>query len=162
MFGLLLFSRSVMSDSVHARLACPSLSPGVCSNSCPLNQWCHPTISSSVAPFSPGPQYFPASGSFPMTWLLASCCQSIGASASVLPMNIQGWFLLGLASLVSLLSKELLRVFQHHSSKTSILGRSAFFVVQLSYRYMTPGETIPFTIWTSIGKVKSLLFNTLS
>ena len=94
-----LFSRSVMSDSLrphrlqHTRLPCPSRSPRVCSNSCPLNQWCHPTISSSVAPFSSCPQSFPASGSFPMSWLFSSGGQSIGASASasVLPVNIQGY-----------------------------------------------------------------------
>ena len=93
---LLLFSCSVMSDSLrlhglqHARLLCPSLSPGVCSNSCPLSQRCHPTISSPVAPFSSCFQSYPASGSFPMNWLFASGDQSIGASASVsvLPMNI--------------------------------------------------------------------------
>ena len=90
----------------HARLSCPLPSPGTCSNSRPSSRWCHSTISSSVAPFSSCPQSFPASGSFPMTWLLASCCQSIGASASVLPMNIQGWFLLGLTGLISLQSKE--------------------------------------------------------
>ena len=90
----------------HARLSCPLPSPGICSNSRPSSRWCHPTISSSVALFSSCPQSFPASGSFPVTWLLASCCQSIGASASVLPMNIQGWFLLGLTGLMSLQSKE--------------------------------------------------------
>ena len=90
----------------HARLSCPLPSPGTCSNSRPSSRWCHSTISSSVAPFSSCPQSFPASGSFPMTWLLASCCQSIGASASVLPMTIQGWFLLGLTGLISLQSKE--------------------------------------------------------
>ena len=90
----------------HARLSCPLPSPGTCSNSRPSSRWCHSTISSSVAPFSSCPRSFPASGSFPMTWLLASCCQSIGASASVLLMNIQGWFLLGLTGLISLQSKE--------------------------------------------------------
>ena len=76
----------------HARLPCHSVSPGVCSDSCPLSQWCHPTISSSVTPFS-CPRSFPSSGSFPMSWLLASGGQSIGASAStsVLPMNLQGF-----------------------------------------------------------------------
>ena len=75
----------------HARLPCSSLSPGVCSYSCPLSRWCHPTISSSVSPFSSCPQSFPASGSFPISRLFASCGQRIGASASVLPINIQGW-----------------------------------------------------------------------
>ena len=78
----------------HARLPCPPLSPRVCSNSCPLSQWCHPIISSSATPFCP--QSFPASGSFPMSQLFAWGGQSIGASASVLPMNFQGWFPLGL------------------------------------------------------------------
>ena len=91
----------------HTRLPCPSLSPGVCSNSCPLSQWCNPTISSSIAPFSSCPQSFPVSGSFPMSWLFTSGGQSFGASASVLPMNIQGWFPLGLTGLISLQSKGL-------------------------------------------------------
>ena len=82
----------------HASLLCPPLSPRLCSNSCPLSQWCHPTISTSVASFSSCPQYFPASGSFPVSQLFSSGGQSIGASVSgsVLPMNIQGWFPLGL------------------------------------------------------------------
>ena len=103
-----MFSRSVVSKSLrpnglqHARLSCPSPAPRVCSNSC------HPTVSSSVAPFSSCPQSFPASGSFPMSWLFPSGGQSIGASAlaSVLPMNIQGWFPLGLTGLISLLSRD--------------------------------------------------------
>ena len=118
----LLFSCSVMSNSLqphelqHTRLPCPSLSPGICSNSCPLSQWCHPTISSSVTPFSSCPQSFPVSGSsFLMSRLFASGGQSIGASesASVLPMNIQGWFTLGLTGLISLQSKGLSRVFSN-------------------------------------------------
>ena len=107
-----------MSDSLqahrlqHARLPCPSLSPGVCSNSCPWSHWCHPTISSSVVPFSSCLQSFPAPGSFPMSQLFTSGGQSIGASASasVLPVNIQGWFPLGLIGLISLQSKGLSRV----------------------------------------------------
>ena len=95
----------------HTRLPCPSLSPGVCSNSRPLSQWCHPTISSSFAPFSSCLQSFPASGSFPVSRLFASGGQSIGASASVLPVNIQGWFPLGFPlGLISLLSKGHSRV----------------------------------------------------
>ena len=113
---LLFFSRSVVSDSLwphglkHAWLPCPLLSPGVCSNSYPLSQWCQPTISSSVAPFSSCPQSFPASGSFPMSQLFTSDGQSIGALAStlVLPMNIWGWISLGLTGLISLQSKGLL------------------------------------------------------
>ena len=90
----------------------PSICPRICSNSCPLGWWCHSTISSSVIPFSSCLQSFPASGSF-LSWLFASSGQSIGASASasVLPMNIQDWFPLGLSGWISLLSKELSRVF---------------------------------------------------
>ena len=117
----LVFSHSAVSNSLqlhglkNARLLCPSLSPGVCSDSYPLNWWCHPTISSSVVPFSSCPQSFPALGSFPMSRLFASGGQSIGASASasVLPMNIQDWFPLGWTGLVSLLSKGLSKVFSN-------------------------------------------------
>ena len=93
----------------HSRLLCPPLSPGVCSNSCPLSWWCYWTISFSVIPFSICLQTFPASGSFPMNQIFTSSSQSIGASSSVLPMNIQGWFLLGLTGLISLQFKGLLR-----------------------------------------------------
>ena len=114
-----MFSHSVMSDSLwphglqHARPPCPSPSPRACSNSCLSSQWCHPTISSSVVPFSSCLQSFPASGSFPMSRLFISGGQSIGASASapVLPVNIQGWFPLGWTGLISLLSRGLSRVF---------------------------------------------------
>ena len=98
----------------HARLPCPSPSPRYCPSSCPLSWWCHPTISSSVIPFSSYLQSFPASGSFPVSWLFASGGQSIevaSVSASVLPMNIQDWFLLGLTALISSQSKGLSRVF---------------------------------------------------
>ena len=113
---LLLFICSLASDSLrshvlhHARLPCPSLSPGVCSSSCPLSWWCHPTISSSVISFSSCPQSFPTSGSLPMSRLFASGGLSVGASASasVLPMNIQSWFPLGFIALISLLSKAVL------------------------------------------------------
>ena len=103
----LLFSHSVMSDSLqlhelqHTRLLCRLLSSEFCPNSRPLSQWCHPTISSSVTLFSSCLQSFPASGSFPMSQLFASGGQSTGASASVLPMNIQNWFPLGLNGLIS-------------------------------------------------------------
>ena len=113
-----------MSDSLqphgvqHARFPCPSQSPGVCSNSCALSQWYHPTFSSSVTPFFSCPQSFPASGSFPMSWLFPSGGQSIGASASVLPMNIQGWFPLGLIGLISLLPKGLSGVFSSTASNS--------------------------------------------
>jgi len=97
----------------HARLSCPSLSPGVCSKSCPLSWWCHPTILSTVTSFSSLRQSFPASGSFPMNQLFASGGQTTGAPAlaSVLPMNIQDWFPLGLTGLITLQSKEFSKVF---------------------------------------------------
>ena len=107
----------VVSDSLrphglqHARLPCPSLSSRVGSSSCPLNRWCYPTISSFVVPFSSWLQSFPSSGSFPMSQLFASVSQSIVASASVLPVNIQDWFPLGLTGLISLQSTGLSRVF---------------------------------------------------
>ena len=92
----------------HARLPCPSPTPGACSNLCPLNRWCHPTISSSVVPFSSHLQSFPASGSFKMSQLFASGGQSIGVSAStsVLPVNIQDWFPLGLIDWFDLLAVQ--------------------------------------------------------
>ena len=108
-----LFSHLVMSNSLrphglqHTRLHCPSLSPRVCSNSCPSSQWCHPTVSSSITPFFSCRQFFPASGSYPMSWLFASGGWSIGASASVRPLNIQGWYPLGLTGLISFQSKGL-------------------------------------------------------
>ena len=112
------FSRSIVSDSLrphrlpHARLPCPSPTPGACSNSCPSHRWCHPTISSSVIPFSSCLQSFPALGSFQKSQFFTSGGQSIGvsASASVLPMNIQDWFPLGWTSWISLQSKGLSRV----------------------------------------------------
>ena len=115
------FSCSVMSDSLqphglqHASLPCPSPTPKVYSNSCPLSQWCHPTISSSVVPFSSHPQSFPASGSFQMSQFFASGGQSIGvsASASVLPMNIQDWLPLRWTGWISLQFKGLSRVFSN-------------------------------------------------
>ena len=142
-----------------------SPSPRVCSNSGPLSRWCHPTISFSVIPFSSFLQSFPASGSFAMNRLFASGGQSIGASASasVLPVNIQGWFLLGLTGLISFDLQGTLRSFlQHYSSKATVLQHSTFFMVQLSHPYMTTGKTVALTIWTFVSKVMSLLFNKLS
>ena len=138
-----------MSDSLrphepqHARPPCPSPTPGVHPNPHPLSWWCHPTISSSVVPFSSCPQSFPSSGSFQMSQLFASNGQIIGASvlASVLPMNIQGWFLLGLTGLISLLPKELLRVFSSTTiQKASILWCLAFFKAHLSHQCVTTGK----------------------
>ena len=148
----------------HARLPCPSLSPRVCSNSCPLNQWCCQSISSSVIPFSFCLQSFPASESFSMSWLFASGGESIGASASVLRMNIQGWFFFffRIYWFVLLTVQGALKSFlQHHSLKASILRPSAAFMVQLSHLYMTMGKTIDLTIRTFVDKVMSLLFNML-
>ena len=129
------FSCSVVSDSLrphesqHTRPPCPSPTPGVYSNSCPLSQWCHPAISSSVVPFSSCSQSFPASGSFPTSQLFAWGDQSIGvsASASVLPMNTQGWSPLGWIGWISLQSKGLSRVF----SNTTV-QKHQFFGIQLS------------------------------
>ena len=120
-FSSVHFSHSVVSDSLqphglqHARLPCPSPTPRAYSNSCPFHQWCHPTISSSVIPFSSHLQSFPASGSFQMSWFFTSGGQSIGVSAStsVLPMNTQDWFCLGRTGWISLQSKELSRVFSN-------------------------------------------------
>ena len=163
------FSHSAVYDSLrlhgpqHARLPCPP-TPEVCSNSCSSSQWCHPTTSSSAVPFSSCLQSFPASGSFPMSRFFTSGDQSIGvsASASVLPMNTQDWSPLGWTGWISLQSKGLKSLLQHHSSKASILQRSAFFIAQLSPPYMTTGKTITLTRRTFAGKVTSLLFNMLS
>ena len=135
----------------HARLAYPSLSPRVWLNSCPLSQWCHPTVSSSVTPFSPCPQSFPASGSFPMIQLFTSGGQSIGASASILPVSIQDWFPLRLTDLIFLQSKGLSRVF---SSTTVWKHQQAFFIVQFSHLYMATGKIIALTIQTFVSKVR--------
>ena len=113
------FSRSVVCGPLwprglqHARLPCPSPTPGACSDSCPSSWWCHPTISSSVIPFSSCLQSLPESGSFPRSQFFASGGQSTGTSASVLPMNIQDWFPLGLTGLFSFQSKGLSRVFSN-------------------------------------------------
>ena len=164
------FSCSGVSDSLwlhepqHTRPPCPSPTSGVYSSSCPLSWWCHLTISSSVIPFSSCPQSFPASGSFQMSQLFASGGQSIGVSAStsVLPMNTQDWSPLGWTDWISLQSKGLKSLLQHHSSKASILQCSAFFMIQLSHPFMTIAKTIALTIQTFVGKVMSLLFNMLS
>ena len=125
----------------------------------------HPTISSSVIPFSSRLQSFPASGTFPMSQLFTSDDQNTGASASAsaLPTSIQGWFPLGLTGLISLLSKGLFNsLLQHHSLKASILWHSAFFTVQLSKNMWPPERPNPWRYGPFVGKVMSLLFNTLS
>ena len=136
LFVWLLFSCSVVSDSLwphgpqHTRLPCPSPSPRGCSDSCPLGKWCHPP-SHSLS--SPSPLAFILSGSFPVSWLFASGGQNIGVSAStsVLPMNIQGWFLLGLTGLISLLSKGLSRVFSHTTIQKYQLQVAEIFLLAL-------------------------------
>ena len=119
-----------------------------------------------VTPFSSCPQSFPASGSFPMSQLYTSGGQSIGTSASgsILLMNIQNWLALRLTDLISVLKRQrtLKSLLQHHSSKASFLWRSAFFTVRLSQPHMTTRKTIAFIRWTFVGKVMSLLYNTLS
>ena len=114
-------------ESQHARPPCPSPTPRVYPNSCPLSRWCHPTISSSVVPFSSCLQPFSASKSFQMSQLFASDGQSIGVSAStsILSMNIQDWFPLGWTGWILAVQGTLKSLLQHHSSKASILWRSA-------------------------------------
>ena len=162
------------------RLPCPSLFPGgtgepgglpsmgshrvrydwsdlaAAAAACLLSQWCYLTISSFANPFSFCPQSFPASGSFPVSQPFTSSGQSIGASASasVLPMNIQGWFPLRIDWLISLQSKKTLKsLLQHHNLKVSVLAHLASFIVLLSYLYMTTGKTIPLTIWSFVSEV---------
>ena len=165
------FSHLVVSDSFwpnepqHARPPCPSPTPGAYSNSCPLSWWCHPNISSSVVPFSPCPQSFPASGSFPVSQFFASSSQSIedSASASVLPMDIRDWFPLGWTGWITLQSKGLSRAFSITTvQKHQLFWCSTFFVVQLSHPHMTTGKTIVLIRRTFVDKVTSLLFSMLS
>ena len=156
-----------MSDSLephrlqHATLPCPP-SLGVCSNSCPLSRWCHPTVLPSVIPFSSCPQFFPASGSFPMLGLHIRWPKywsfSISPSSEysrLISFRIDWFDLLAVQG-------TLKSFLQHHSSKESILWHSAFFIVQISHPYITTGKTIALTVRTFLGKVRSLLFNMLS
>ena len=132
--AMLLFSCYDVYDSLglrglqHMRFPCPPLSPGVCSDPCPLSWWCYLTVPFSATPFSFCLHSFPASGSFPVSWLFPLSGQSKGAlvSASVLPMNLQGWFPLGLTGLISLQSRGLSRIF----SRT--IWKHQFFSAQLS------------------------------
>ena len=141
----------------HARLPCPSLSPRICSNSCPLSQWCHPMISSSVIPFSSCSQSSPQSGSFQMSQYFASGGQSIGVStsASVLPMNIQDWFPLGWTGWISLLSKRLLEPYptpQFKSINSSALSFPYGPTLTSVHDYW---KIIALTIWAFVDKVMS-------
>ena len=159
-----------MSDSLqpheqqHTRPSCPSPAPGVHTKQCWSSRWCPSTISNSVVPFSYCPQSFPASGSFQMSQLFVWGSQSIGVSVStsVLSINTQDWSPLGWTGWISLQSKGLKSLLQHHSSKASILLCSPFFIVQLSHPYMTTGKTIALTRRTFVGKVMSLLLNMVS
>ena len=165
------FSCSVMSNSLrhhepqHARPPCPSPTPEIHPNPCPLSWWCHPAILSSVIPFCSCPQFSPASGSFQMSQLFASGGQSIGVSAStsVLSMNIQDWSPLGWSAWISLQSKGLSRVFSNTAiQKHQFFATQLSYKVQLSHPYMTTGKTIALTWWTFVDKAMSLLFNMLS
>ena len=158
-FSSVQFSHSVMSDSLkphelqHTRPPCASPTPGVCSNSCPSSQWCHPTISSSVVLFSSCPQSFPASGSFlsesalhirwPKYWSF---------SFSISPSNEYSGLISFRIDLFDLLAVQgtLKSLLQHHSSKASIFRHSAFFTVQLSYPSMTTGKTVALTRWNFV------------
>ena len=142
----------------HARLPCPSLSPGVCSNSCPLSQWCHSTISSSATPFSSCPQSFPGSRSFPVIQLFASGGQIIGASASasVLPVHIQGCFPLGWTGFISLQSKGLSRVFSSTTLQKHQPGIEPMSLVSLALQDSLPTE--PPGKPAHIGVVLSIIF----
>ena len=166
------FSHTVVSDFLwphglqHARLPCPSPTPGVYSKSCPLSRWCHPTISSSVVPFSSHLQSFPASGSFPKSQFFTSGGQNIGVSASksVLQMNIQDWFPLGWTGWISLQSKGLSRVFSNTTQFKCINSLAFSFLNSstLTSKHDYWKKNIAFTRQTFVGKVMSLLFNMLS
>ena len=159
-----------MSDSLqphglqYSRLPCPSPTPRAYSNSCPSSQWCHPTISSSVVPFSSHLQSFPASTSFLMSQFFASGGQSMGVQLQHQSFHEYSGLIYFRMDWLNLLVVQgtLKSLLQHHSSKASILQHSAFFIVQLSHPYMTTGKTIALTRWTFVDKVMSLLFNMLS
>ena len=149
----------------HTRFPCPSLSPGVCSNSCLLSHWCHPAISSSVVPFSSCPQSFPSIRVFsnelalcirwPKYWRFSFSSSPSKEYSGLIPFRIDWFDLLAVQGTL----KSLL---QHHSSKASILWLSAFFMVQLSHLYMTAGKTTALAILTFVDTVMSLPFNILS
>ena len=167
-FSSVQFSHSVVSDSLrphelqHARPPCPSPTPGVHSNSCPSSPWCYLAISSSVVPFSSCPQSLPATESFAISQLFTWGGQSTGVSAlaSFLPKNTQDWSPLEWTGWISLQSMGLSRVF----SNTTV-QKHQFFGAQLygpTHPYMTTGKTIALTRQTFVGKVMSLLLNTVS
>ena len=148
----------------HPRLPCPSPTPGICSNSRPLSRWFRSTTSSSVVPFSSHLQSFPASGSFPMSQFFISGGHSYWSfSFSISPSNEHSGLTSFPMNWLNLLAVQgtLKSLFQHHSSKASILWYSAFFIVQLSHPYMTIGKTISLTRQTFVSKVMSLVFKIL-
>ena len=152
--------------TVACRLPCPSPTPRAYSNSCPLSQWCHSTISSSLVPFSFHLQSFPAPGSFPMksSVLRIRWLKYWNFSFSISPSNEYSGltsFRIGWFDLLAV-QRTLKSLFQHHSSKALALRHSAFSMVQLSHPYMTTGKTIALTVWTFVGKIMFLLFNMLS
>ena len=163
------FSHSVVSDSLwpherqHTRPPWPLLAPGVHPNPYALSWWCHPTISSSVIPFS-CPQSFPASGSFQMRTLCIRWPEYWNFSFNISPSNEHPGLISFRIDWLDLLTVQgtLKTLLQHHGEKASILRRSAFFTVQLSHLYMTTGKTIALTRRTFVGKVMSLLCNMLS
>ena len=163
---LLLFSCSLVSDYLlsrglqHARLPCPSPSAVACSNSCPSIQWCHPTILSSVIPFSSCLQSFPASGfsnqsprciRWPKHWSFSFSISPSNEYSGLISFRIDSFDLLAIQGTL----KSLL---QHYNSKASILQHSPFFLVQLSYPFMTTGKTVALTKWTSAGKSNASAF----
>ena len=149
-------------ESQHTRPPCPSPTPEVHSNSCPLSRSCHPAISSSFVPFCP--QSLPASKSFPMSQLCMRRPKYWSFSFSISPSNEHPGLISFRMDWLDFLAVQvtLKSLLQHHSSKASILRRSAFFTVQLSHPYMTTGKTIALTSQTLVGKVMSLLLNMLS
>ena len=150
-------------DCSTPHFPCPSSVPGACSNSCPSSWCCHPTISFSVVPLSSCLQSFPASGSFPMSQFFKSGGQSIGASASVLPVNFQYWFPLGLTGLTSLLFKGLLRVLSSITvQKHQFFGAQPSLWSYSHIRTWVLKKPTTLTIQTFVSKVMSLFFNTLS
>ena len=134
----------------HSRLLCPPLSPRVCSNSHPLHQWCYLTISASATPFSFCFQSFPASGSFPTSWLFASGGQSIRASASVFPINIQGWLFLGWTGLISLQSKGLSKLFSSPTVQKCIHTHTHIYTHTYIHNSVGPWTTWVWPSWVHI------------
>ena len=150
-------------DCSHASVPCPSPTPRACSDSCPLSQWRHPTISSSVIPFSSHLQSSQRLALFQWFCSLYQVAKYWSFSFSINPSNEHSGLITFRMDWLDLLAvQETLRRLHHHSSKASVLWHSAFFMVQISHPYMTTGKSIDLTRWTFVGKVMSLLFNTLS